>query len=705
MDLGGKKERMHAKRRTAALGLIVPLFVMGLVTVLPIREAAAHGGRYKPPEPKYKPGDGGRVPRDPPPDRRWPKDPGPPAKPPPGFKPPVTPPSDPSPEIDPRKRPVTGGRKTGAARRRGIPSTTPRDAGWEMWWELNRWDYFPERGLAQPDGAPVVTPAPAKKVNIDRRAMAAQQRALVARQQIVPFLLTLLDPKKKTRDEVRAAALLALTKITHDDAAVELVFTYAENKKASGLVRESAALAVGMIRRTSKALAKNGASIDMWRERLIMLVDDKKAPDRTRAFAALSIGMLGDQPFGNAFTKDGRMITRSLWARAQIKHSSNDVPVALLTSLGMQPRAGISAEVKQGLQRIVNGRRIGGRGWDAVERSHALTALVRQEGAGWPIALSRVMTVKRIPAEVRRAAFITLGAKSSVLNRQEREQAVEACARGVDLSRDNLTRGLGLIALGRLLGADLQADCVGVVERTKAPTTLLKEARGAVYGVRGFAAIGLALAMRGSSSSNINAVKFQKDGLAILTRGFAKMREARVRSAYVVALGLLGKQAQASEQAMTEILMDRRADAELRGHAALSLAWMETGSEAARKAMRTAILDRRSVELRSQAALALSFLGGRAESTMLVVELRKAKSQWVLAQVAAALGQLGDVGAVPAILEVASDTNRQEEARALAIASLGLLGDPEPKPSMLRLTRDANYPARTNALDEALSIL
>ena len=40
-----------------------------------------------------------------------------------------------------------------------------------------------------------------------------------------------------------------------------------------------------------------------------------------------------------------------------------------------------------------------------------------------------------------------------------------------------------------------------------------------------------------------------------------------------------------------------------------------------------------------------------------------------------------------------------------AVVALGLLADPEPRPSLLRLTFQANYPARTDALHEAYSIL
>jgi len=574
-----------------------------------------------------------------------------------------------------------------------------------VWWELNRWNYFPTRGTSPAKPAAVVTPSSPTGPKVDAQALARQRRALVARQQIVPFLLRLLDTKRRTRDEVVAAALLALAKLTHEDNAIEVLFRRAEDRQASHLVRESAALAVGLIRRSDAAQQKDGVALDAVRGRLLRLLDDKDAPDRTRAFAALAVGLLGDQPFGDAFTREGRVITRALWERALRKRSNGEIPVALLTALGMQPPGGVAAEVKEGLRRIVTGRRIGGHGWDANERSHALTALARGRGDDWTAPVYRALTTKRLPTDVRRAAFIALGARCSSLSRRDRLDAAEAAGRGLDLARDNLTRGLGLLALGRLLGADLREDRSWLVERSRAASTLLAAARHGPHGLRGFASLGVALALRGATCADKAALTMRADGLEALTKGFEKSREPSVRSAYAVALGLLGPAAQTSAPAMATLLGDRRADAGMRGHIALALAWVGDGSAAARKAMRTALWDRRSVALRSQAALALSFLGGRTETSLLVQELHKARSQWVLAQVAAALGQLDDIRAVPAIIKVAADEKRAEEARALAIASLGLLGDPEPRPSMMRLTRDANYPAKTDALHEAFSIL
>ena len=704
--------------RVVRNGLRCALAALLLLTVLvfwPAPDARAHGGRIQPKP--HVPGDGGPIPG-----RPFPKpDPRPPPPPPPTthppgvgpgpVTPPVTPPQPaPPPPTTPGTQgpsPVTGedGTPTTTGRTRGrVTSEGAPDVTWEMWWELNRWGFFPERGLAlRADAVTTATGEDAPDlVRLDK-----DRRALIRRQVAVPFLLQQLAVQRRVRDEVRAAAAIALARLTHADDAIAAIAAHACDPRGSKLVRESAAYALGMLRRGEPAAQMAGARLDAVRSKLLGILDEDDAPVRARAFAALSLGMLGDQPYGSAFTKDGRVIQRALWERTLRAHRNADVPVALLTALGMHPATGASDEIEDGLLRIVLGRRVGRRSWDAVERSHALTALVRQQGTGWVALLLRTVADKRLPAQVRRAAFIALGAHAGRLDGAERLDAAEAVAQGLRQSRDGLTRGLGQIALGRLVRADLAAGSSALVERTGATDALLAEARHGAPTHRGFSAIALALALRGATPAPTAATtRFAADGLAVLARAFDEEREARTRSAFAVALGLLGEAAQPALPALTAVLEDRGQAPALRGHAALALAQIgadKTGG--VRKALRLALWDKRSVALRSQAALALSFLGGSAESQMLIKELGEARSQWVLSQVAAALGQLGNVDAVPAILALAADEGRADETRALAIASLGLIGDPEPKPSALRLTRDANYPARTDALHEAFTIL
>lgn len=678
--------------------------------------ADAHGGRYT--GPPAQPGDGGPEPPPrppPPPPRAKPGDQGPVGRKPTPTTPRSAPPPEPkapaatTPGASPAPTTSTGRpkprRATGKDRRRPGATAASHDASWAMWWELNRWTYFPSRRLDGVDPDVAVTPRADGVERPDREALARKRRELVVRDVVAPFLLRQLDPRSVVRPEVRAAAMIALGKMCHDEAAVRLITKHMQDARAPNVVRESAAYALGMLRRSDAALHMDGTRLDGVRTDLLAVIDDTRAPRRTRAFAAFSIGLLGDQAYGSAFTKDGRMMSRALWERAKRKYSARDIPVALLTALGRLPAAGTSKEATTGLARVVLGRRVGKRPWDTTERSHALDALVRQRGDGWVMTLLRTITDRRLPAAVQRAAFIALGAAAPDLDDTDRRAAAEAAEKGIRLARDGLTRGLGHIALGRILAADLATEKAWVVGNTGGRALLLREARTGSNTHRGFSALALALAVRGESGAAPLAGTFQREARDVLLRGFDREKDPALRSAYVVALGLLGRAAVDRTDDLVALVLDRSEDPGLRGHAALTLAQVGTASKGVRTALRSAAWDRRSLVLRRDAALALSFLGGGAESALLVRELRTARSRYVLSQVAVALGQLGDLDAVGAVIELAADPSREDEARALAIASLGLLGDPEPKPSTLRLTSDANYPARTDALLEAFTLL
>ena len=441
------------------------LGLAALVTFLLLGEqqAAAHGGRIQPPPPR--PGDVGPKPgrpAPPVPPRPMPKpprapggtpDPTPRPKPkpitpgdsvPPSGKPrapttpptggprpspspttprtPTTKPTAPKPTGTEDPRPATRPDPLGSKNRRRPTATAYAD--WETWWQLNRWAFFPRRGVrwAQPEA--VVTPAGSTDAPLDLEALAARRRALITRQQIVPFLLKHLDPDTRTRAEVRAASAFALAKVDQSASTVTLLLRHAEDEDAPQLVRESATLALGLLRRAENPI--DGKRLDELRTRLLALLASERAPTRTRAFAAIAIGLLGDQPYGTSFSRHGRMTSQALWRQIQQRGCGRELTVAILTALGMQPHAGMSAEVKTALLRIANGRREARRNWDDVERSHALTAVVRLEGPAWQHALLRTVRNKRLSRHVQRAAFLALGARAADLTASERVDAADA---------------------------------------------------------------------------------------------------------------------------------------------------------------------------------------------------------------------------------------------------------------------------------------
>jgi hypothetical protein len=653
-------------------------------------DAHAHGGQFTPPPEDDPPPD---PEPDPKPEPRPPSDEPPPPPPTPPV-PPTTPPPGSAPP------PPSGG--TGAVTPRGRrPTATNPETTWQTWWALNRLAFLPDREEAL--GRQVLTPS---EGDVDPLSLSdwGRRRTLAARAHVIPFLLGLVDPKERQRNDVVASALIALGKIAQERETIAVLEHHLSDRRAAPIVRESAALALGLLRRTEVHLQYAGKDLDRVRDHLFATFDDEGAPHRTRAFCALAVGLLGDQGFANAYTRDGRMAIRSLWTRLEASHARRDLPVALLTALGMQPSRGLPDGVRDGLRSIVVGRSVHRRRWDSIERGHAFAALLRLGGPGSHELLLRVLGRKREHKDVRRAAFVALGRAAARMDASERLAVARALEVSLSHARDPLSRGLGHIAAGRLLGTDLTAGGTDVLRKTSLAQELLSEARSGPVPTRGFSALALALAAREVEADDRVVRAFLDEAERILVEALERGRgDDRLRGAYAVAVGLLGSTA--PTEILREIVEDRGSDPEFRGHAAVALGQIGRSTPEIRRTLHLALAERRDADLRRQAALGLALLGGRLAATQLLRELRTGRTERLLAQVVIAIGRMGDLSAVPALTRHAAEEDRSEFAQALGVVALGLLTDPERRPSLLRLTSDAFYPGRTDALHEAYTIL
>ncbi len=586
----------------------------------------------------------------------------------------------------------------------GIPTTTGAlpDIYWGTWWALNRWAYLPERGAAL--RARRVTTG--ERIGPTPEQLTEERRALLARQHIKPFLLRMLDRTrgKRQRDTVTSAALLALAKIDASEATLELLLGMAEGGGATPLEQESAALAVGLLRRTDPKRRLDAISLDLARTRLLDIIAKPKAPTRSRCFAAFALGLLADQPYGSPFSKDGRLVVKGLLARLAERHVHPDLPIALLSALALQPRDGIPTKCAEDLRRAVGGVHVYKRPWSPLERAHALSTYARLRADGWLLLCLRALGDRRLPTPVQRAARLALGEGAADLTPEERVDAAKALVRSARHAPDHLSEGLGQIALARIVQAELRTDATAVLEETKAGELLLEKARKSYVPVRGFHAVALALAARDVQSHHEGIGAFTRAARETLLAGFDRPRgDNDLRGAYAVALGLL--KATEARDRLVAVLNERNAGPSLRSRAAIALAQIGALDDDVRVGLRQVMADTRPLAPRSSAALALSLLTGTPQSDALVRQLRTATSQREQVAAAAALGQLEDPKSLPAVTQVALEYKQNFEIRALAIAILGLIGDPEATPSLFRLSLDANYIARTDALHQAFSLL
>jgi hypothetical protein len=530
----------------------------------------------------------------------------------------------------------------------------------------------------------------------------AEREDLVART-AVPLLLELSGPSTKHED-LRASALIALARLSTTEPAIRRVVETASDRRAPQLVRESAALALGLFRRTDVAQRLPACDVERLREAALEVFDEEQAPDRVRAFAAYAIALLGDQPFLEGEAHGPELWVRLLWARLARPRASAELPAALFSALGHQPAAALPPSVREQLRALVVGRRVLGLPWNARERGHALTALARLAPAASARDLVRTLGRSSESAEVLRAAALSVGAHGAAYGAEQRTALFDALVRAVDHASDPWTRGLLRLAQGRLLAADLSSGA-GLLAASAAPRTLLAAAEQATGQERGYAILGLALAARATFHEGTGGAVWAQRARELMLEGLLRTREEDgERSANAVGLGLLG--AEGAVPSLVPVVGDRSVGPRTRGHSAVALAQLQARGNESLRALVVALSERTHEDLRAHAALALSWLRSREALALLLRQAADPEaSEHVLAQTAVALGRLGDVGAVPTLAALAADRAHGPQGRALAVVALGLVLDPEPRSSLARLAADANYPAATDALRELLTIL
>lgn len=652
--------------------------------------ALAHGGRLKPP------------PEDEPPpeeERDLPVKPPPFDAPPPDIDAPPPPVAPPTEEGD---KDNSGGKD--ARPRRPRARITPWEERWQTWWRLNRWRWMPERHASRTQPGAVVTPSTNEGPNIDPHAAWEHARALVASRRLAPMLREILADKAENHGELRSAALIALAKVDTSLTTLEALLGEVARKDASNLNRESAALAIGLLRRTDPKLQIDARLLDAARDKLLEVLDERSGPTRTRAFAAFAIGLLADQPYATSFTREGRVMARELWTRLVPKRANDEIAVAVLTALGQHPRAGVSDEVRGKLRGIVLGKRVLGRGWTDRERAHALTALVRLQGEGSFSALIRALGATRAPRELRRAALVAAAEIAARVDLPQRDTLLTAVMRAAALAKSPLTKGLRRLAIGRIVGADLRAGNPRFLRRGPVVTELLGGLKAGAVTERSFAALGLGLAAHALPTGSKAISSFGTRVRTTLTDSFSRARGGdEQQGAVIIALGLTGTLNHAP--ALAAIVRDSNNSPEVRAHAATALGMLGSHKHGIPDCLRRALRDRRSDLLPSEAGMALALLGKRESGKELANELLGARTERAMAFGALALGHLGDLTAAGPVMASVRDTKRSSIARAMAVAALGLLADPERRPSLVRLSIDSCYPALSNSMHELFTIL
>ncbi|MCA9314119.1 MAG: hypothetical protein R3F05_07965 [Planctomycetota bacterium] len=675
-----------------------PLALAALLVHLPT-PAWSHGGQFKHPPGAVDPGQ--RLPTDPPP-----PPPPPPTQPPTtggddsDGKPPKAGPTTPPPGG--ATPPTTGGSGLGGSTR-GRGATMSFD-DWVFWYAYNRAtiENLKEAIYSRTSSGPLAAVVGESGGNRDDATHDVRSKI---RSVLVPAMLWALDPANARDPDVESAAAIGLAKMTTDPVHIALIEAGLTSKEK--LMRESAALALGLLRRAKPEDQFTAGDLDRVRDTLFGVLGDDDHDVRTRCFAAFGLGLLGDQPSGRDGAPRGAEITTRLFSHLDRDTSSDEIPVAVLTAIGLQDPGTLTEDQRTLLRDLVTRGRLGGRSASEVVISEAASTLGHVGNDRDVKVLLRVLTSRRTGAPTAGSCAIALGRLAALLDAEGRVDVAKDLIGALDKLRSGSTTGFALISLARIAVADLASGSTAVLGSTKLHKVLADVAVDgrALERPYGALALGLVAEEIGETPRTEAEGDFRHDALRVLREGASSKRlSAHDQAAYALALGIARDSA--STPLFLEILKDSRGDAEKQGYAAIALGLVaEGGSVEGRKMVRELLDGTRDEDLKVQCATALGLLRDHRALDDLIPALQKAETQSLKGQLALAIARIGDGRAIAPLVDIMKDRNEKDLTRAIVTAALGVIGDLEWIPSLHRITQDINYRSMNDSRREIVSIL
>jgi HEAT repeat protein len=672
----------------------------------------AHGGQFR--------GPGGSVP----PSLREPTDPTPPPPPPPSgpptTPPPTTPPSTTPPPTTPP--PVTPPPTTPPPTT-DLPSAGPSGKksalgfeNWIFWYENNKEDL---ENLKRAIYTRITSDNPIGQLGGGRetggqQGGATQGTASKVESDIIPALKWAMDPDNAGHQDVESASYIALAKVTKFPDDIERIRQglILDGKKRDPVTIESAALALGLLRRQESAKQFSATELDKVRTVLFGVIEDDKYHTGARAFAAMSLGLLGDQPTGSGeYAGDieaaQKTTSAHLWDLLQQRYKDDgSVQVSLLIALGLQSKKSITEDMQSELANATLKGRLGKEEISTEVRAYAALALGR---IGTPAAikpLQTALTARTVSSQVQRSVAIALGLLGRLVPVETRLEIAKVLKEGIEKNSDNSIKNFGIISLAYLVNKDIEEGRTDVLDSAKVGDYLLQVTKDGGYIQRPFGALALGLIGRQLSDTG-NTIKayeeFKQKSLESIRDGFQSQKlDKRSRAGFAIALGIIRDTYQ--RKALTAVVADGKEDRELRGYSAIALGLIKSPNEEIRKTLREALTER-SEEMRQQVATALGLLQDSGAVDTLMTALQEAESQNLKGQIVLALAKIGDARAVAPMVKLLKDTKEGDLTRALACAGLGVVGDLEWIPSLSRISKDINYRASVFYVNEVLSIL
>ena len=568
---------------------------------------------------------------------------------------------------------ATGG-PAAATRRGGATESLDR---WEFWWEANesRWLVAPSTRSAPNTTAIGTDPGTANP------PAAFGPSAAVLRTRALPQLLTLLATKENVIADASALALGHL--VQANEANLALVPLTRALDHAEATVRESAALALGMVGSTAALPTLRELLLDTPKGRQLTS-HPAGVEERVRSVAAVAIGLIGER----ASFVDLRRILEEPQLAGHV-----ELQQLTLCSLGLL-RGAHDQVVPYVLELL------GRRDLHRIVRAEVPTVLsqIAADPAGAfaaKAALARLVALvqeKPTETDLRRSAVIALGR----IARPEDQEALDALAECIERCGDSPARHFALIALAEIGGDDAD-PAAHAAEQERIESLLTRELESPRRSEhRPFAALALGIWSRNPA---LAADRRERVGGCLLGQ-LATGNHPSHRGALALGLGLSNAPVAAAPIAG---YFAETKDPVQKGYLALALGLLRS-REHAPLLLRELDLPRLEPSLEIRLARSLALIGSDELTAKLIERLRGADTAAEVGPTVLALARTGDGRALEPLLAVAVDATLAAGRRGVAAESLGVLATASELPWNAVFELDTNYLARSPALAQLVTL-
>ncbi len=578
----------------------------------------------------------------------------------------------------------------------GGPATAPRAAtatgtNWQLWWEHNKEDLLRPREDDGPNSGSDEFYLGVRRGVVPRASLAPGDSERMAAANALHAALV-----ASTDRDTTTACMVGLAKIGLDLPTRRLSELFSVRLSAPNQeVRETAALALGIAGRQD-AFATLAALLRGDEEGRKLAGGKEEVPDRTRTFAAWSLGLLaGRATDAEAKAKAFELLESHLRDPAD---RSRDLRVGLVHALGL-----IDARPERGAKERLLRYRIVDTLWafydqdlgkgNQLVQAHVPTAVARLLGRGKDAEheRSKARLVAELAAEgrvnaIRQSAALALGVLCMPADEHADDAACgKALAQYFESGIDQQTRYYAIAALGRIGGdanRKLLLRLYGKANRTEEKPWI---------------AIALGLVAR---QRRLKDGTLDPDLGAMLLSDLRSIEVDSVRAGFALALGLCNHAAAVPD---LRGLVDGKFLHDVQtGYAVVALAMLGDLGAAGDIVLVMRGAARRPFVLQ-QCAVALSHLGDADAVPALLDMLKASESTATMAAIASALGELRDRRAITPLVAALADMERSTLARAFAAAALGGVADKDELRWNAVIARDVNYSALVDTLSNGSS--